>query len=151
MSQLRLLRSAHEFLERNERRQQQVLAECERQVKEADLKLTELERYRLVYLRDFDERAGVGMSAAHARTYQAFMVRMSQAVTEQQQLLARARVRQADELRKWRTAARRCAALQRILEQREVAARHLAEKAAQAQSDAHAQRVWTQKGARRGH
>ena len=44
MTQLRLLRSAHEFLLRHERRQAQVLAECERQVREGELKLSELQR-----------------------------------------------------------------------------------------------------------
>ena len=151
MTQLRLLRSAHEFLERHERTQGLALAESERQVKEGEVKLTELERYRSVYLRDFDTRAEVGMNAGHARTYQNFIARIAQAVSEQQQLLARSRALHAEELRKWRTAARRCAALSRVLERRERAARSQAERSAQSESDAHAQRLWASKGIRRGH
>ena len=151
MTQLRLLKSAHEFLVRHERRQAQVLAECERQVREGELKLGELERYQGVYQRDFGVRAEVGISAGHARTYQTFIARIAEAVSEQLLLLTRARAQHADELRKWRTAASRCAALNRLLERRELAARRLAEKSAQAESDAHAQRQWVLKGVRRGH
>jgi flagellar FliJ protein len=151
VTQLRLLRSAHEFLVRHERRQAQLLAECERQVREGELKLSELQRYHAVYQRDFGVRAEVGMSAGHARTYQTFLARIAEAVTEQQQLLAHSRAQHADELRKWGTAASRCAAVNRLLERRELAARQQAEKTAQAESDAHAQRQWVLKGARRGH
>jgi flagellar FliJ protein len=151
VTQLRLLRSAHEFLTRHERRQAQLLAECERQVREGALKLSELERYHAVYQRDFGVRAEVGMSALHARTYQTFLARIAEALGEQQLVLARTRAQHADELRKWGTAASRCAALKRLLERRELAARQQAEKSAQAESDAHAQRQWVLKGAHRGH
>jgi flagellar protein FliJ len=151
VTQLRLLRSAHEFLLRHERRQAQVLAECERQVREGELKLSELQRYYGVYQRDFGVRAEVGMTAGHARTYQTFLARIAEAVSEQQVLLERTRAQRGDEQRKWSTAASRCAALNRLLERRELSARQQAEKSAQAESDAHAQRQWVLKGARRGH
>jgi flagellar protein FliJ len=151
MTQLRLLRSAHEFLVRQERRQAQVLADCEREVRHGELKLSELERYHAVYQRDFGVRAEVGMTAGHARTYQTFLARIAEAVAEQQLVLERTRAQHADELRRWSSAASRCAALNRLLERRQLAARQLTEKSAQAESDAHAQRQWVLKGARRGH
>jgi flagellar FliJ protein len=151
MTQLRLLKSAHEFLVRQERRQALVVAESERQVREGELKLGELQRYHDVYQRDFGVRAEVGMTAGNARTYQTFLGRIAEAVSEQLLLLERTRALHADELRKWGAAASRCAALNRLLERRERAARHQAEKSAQAESDAHAQRQWVLKGARRGH
>ncbi len=151
MTRLRLLQSAQEYLVRHERRQALVLAECERQVREGELKLSELERYHAVYERDFGVRAEVGMTAGHARTYQTFLARIAEAVSEQQLVLARSRAEHAEELRKWSSAASRCAAMNRLLERRERSARQQAEKSAQAQSDAHAQRQWALKGARRGH
>jgi flagellar FliJ protein len=151
MTELRLLRSAHEFLVRQERRQAQVLAGCEREVRQAELKLGELERYHAVYQRDFGVRAEVGMNAGHARTYQTFIARIAEAVAEQQLVLERTRAQHAEELRRWSSAASRCAALNRLLERRQLAAKQLTEKSAQAESDAHAQRQWILKGARRGH
>ncbi len=138
------------MLERNEQRLALALADWERQVREHEGKLADLERYREVYLRDFDQRAQQGMDGSQARTYQTFIARVALAVHEQQELLARTRAQHADELRKWRHAARRTAALNRIIQRRERAALQQAEKAEQAAADAHAQRGWALKGTRRG-
>lgn len=150
MTQTRLLKSAQQVLERHEQRHALALAECERQVQENETKLADLERYRAVYLRDFDQRAQEGVNGAQARTYQTFINRVAHAVSEQQQLLARARALHAEELRKWRAAARRTAALNRIIQRRDRTASQHAERSEQAAADAHAQRLWAQKGARRG-
>ncbi len=52
---------------------------------------------------DFDQRVCQGMTGAQARSYQTFITRVALAVGEQQELLARAHVQHADELRRWRT------------------------------------------------
>ncbi len=150
MTQARILKSAQQVLERHEQRHARSLADWERQVRESETKLADLERYRAVYLRDFDQRAQEGMNGSQARTYQSFIARVALAVSEQQELLSRARVQHADELRKWRHAARRTAALKRIIERRERSALQHAERAEQATADAHAQRNWALKGTRRG-
>lgn len=147
----RLLKNAQQLLEREEQRQAQALADSERQVKDNEAKLGELERYRSVYLRDFDHRAHGGMQAGQARAYQTFIARIAQAIQEQQELLARARTHHAEELRKWRTAARRSSALGHVVGRQERDARQRAEKSEQAASDAHAQRHWASKGTRSGH
>ena len=150
MTQSRLLKSAQQVLERHEQRHARALADCERQLREHEAKLADLERYRAVYIHDFDQRAHEGMNGSQARTYQTFIARVALAVSEQQELLTRARSQHADELRKWRHAARRTAALKRIVERREHAALQHAERADQAAADAHAQRNWALKGTRRG-
>ena len=119
-------------------------------MRENEAKLADLERYRAVYLRDFDQRAQEGVNGQQARTYQTFITRVAQAVSEQQELLGRSRAQHAEELRKWRSAARRTAVLNRIISQREHAALQQSEKSEQAAADAHAQRLWALKGIRRG-
>jgi flagellar protein FliJ len=150
MTQTRILKSAHDVLERQEQRHAQALATSERQVKEHETKLAELERYRADYIRDFGLRAEAGISGEQVRTYQSFIARLAQAVREQQEVLARARAAQAEELRKWRLAARRTAALGRVVGRRDLAARQRTEKGEQAAADAHAQRRWATKGTPRG-
>jgi flagellar protein FliJ len=145
-----MIRSAQQVLERNEQRHALALAECERQVRESEAKLADLERYRAVYLRDFAERAQTGIDGAQARTYQTFIARVAAAVSEQQELLARARGQHTEELRKWRSAARRTAALNRLIERRERAALQQSDRADRSAADAHAQRNWALKGTRRG-
>ncbi len=150
MSSARLLTNAQQVLERHEQRHAQALVECERQVRQNVLKLSELERYLETYLRDFEQHVQAGVDAARARSYQAFIARVTQAIAEQQQLLARARAAHAEELRRWREAARRSAAVDRMVQHREQAAQRQADKAEQAAADTHAQRLWALKGTRRG-
>jgi len=150
MAPPKVLKNAQQVLERQEQRQAQALADSARQVKENETKLQELERYRAVYLRDFEQRVQGGIAAGQARLFQTFIARIAQAVSEQQEVLARARTQHADELRKWRSAARRSAALDRVVGRHERAEKQRAEKSEQATSDAHAQRSWAAKGARRG-
>jgi len=151
MSAPRILKSAQQLLERQQQRQAQALADSERQVRDNEAKLAELERYRAVYLRDFDHRAQGGMHAGQARAYQTFIARIAQAIKEQQELLARARAHHTEELRKWRSAARRSSALNHVVGRQERSAQQRAEKSEQATSDAHAQRLWASKGTRSGH
>ena len=150
MTQSRLIKSAQQVLKRHEQRHAVQLAALERQVHDNETKLAELERYREVYRRDFSVRAQEGISGGQALTYQNFISRVAQAVTEQHEQLQRARDQYADELRRWRSAARRTAALDRIVGRHEQAAQRHTERSEQAAADAHAQRLWTLKGTRRG-
>ncbi|HUA88072.1 MAG TPA: flagellar FliJ family protein [Steroidobacteraceae bacterium] len=151
MARSRLLKSARQILERHEQRHAVSLAASERQVREGEAKLAELERYRVGYLRDFDQRAQQGLTAGQALNHQNFIARIVEALNEQREVLARARTHHAEELRKWRSAARRSAALNRIVGRHDLADKQRAEKAEQATADAHAQRTWTDKGNPRGH
>ncbi|MBS0580729.1 MAG: flagellar FliJ family protein [Proteobacteria bacterium] len=150
MTTARLLRNAQQVLERHEQRHAQALVECERQVRQNLLKLSELERYLETYLHDFEQHVQAGIDAARARSYQSFIARVAQAIAEQQQVLARARTAQAEELRRWRDAARRSAAVDHLVRRGAEAAQRRAEKAEQAAADRHAQRLWALKGTRRG-
>jgi flagellar protein FliJ len=147
----RWLERARDACARREQRLALALAECRRQLREGEAKLSELEQYRSQYRRDFDQRATAGISAERARGFQTFLVRLDQALSEQRELLTHARAQEAEELRKWRGAARRNEALERLLERRRAAARRQETRVEQAASDAHAQRLWAIKGARRGH
>ena len=150
MAGSRILKNAQQFFDRREQLHAKALAESERHMGESEARLDELERYRTMYLRDFDQRARHGMTADEMRTYQAFLGRLALALEEQQKLVERARAQRAEELRKWRSAARRSVAVNRIVGRRELAERRHAEKSAQATSDAHAQRSWASKGKTHG-
>ncbi|HVN47015.1 MAG TPA: flagellar FliJ family protein [Steroidobacteraceae bacterium] len=150
MAASRILKSAQQFFDRREQLHARALADSERQAGESEARLAELEHYRAMYLRDFDQRARHGMTADEVRTYQAFLARIALALEEQQKLVERARAQHAEELRKWRSAARRSVAVNRIVDRRVLADRRHTEKSAQATADAHAQRSWASKGKSHG-
>jgi flagellar protein FliJ len=151
MARSRWLEKARDACAQREQRLALVLADCRRQLQDGEAKLSELQHYRMVYQRDFNQRVEAGVSAERARTYQAFLARLDLALSEQREHLTQLRTQEAEELRKWRGGARRNEALERLLERQRQAAQRRNTQVEQAASDAHAQRAWAMKGARRGH
>ena len=66
MLKSRWLERARDACARREQRLAITLAECRRQLREGEAKLSELEQYRAVYRRDFDQRATVGTQTARS-------------------------------------------------------------------------------------
>jgi flagellar protein FliJ len=149
MARSRQLKTAQRVLGDDERRKAQTLALSERQVHESEAKLAELKTYRADYLRDFAQRAGGGMNAASARSYQAFIARLDEALREQTEVVTRARAERAEQLSKWRGAARRSAAVERVVQRSHSEERRALEKSEQVDSDERAQRRWAQGAQRR--
>jgi flagellar protein FliJ len=145
----RQLKTARHVLERDERHKAETLAMSERQLRESEAKLAELQAYRSDYLRDFSRRAGSGINAASARSYQAFLTRLDAALREQTELVSRARAQRAEQLIKWRGAAQRSAALERVTKRYRSEEQGQAERREQSESDERAQRTLTSGANRR--
>jgi flagellar FliJ protein len=149
MPRSRQLKTAQRLFGDDERRKAQTLADSERQVNESEAKLAELKSYRADYVRDFANRAGGGMSAASARGYQTFIARLDEALREQTELVTRAHAQRAEQLTKWRGAARRSAAVERVVQSTRTEEQRLVERREQVDSDERAQRRWAQGANRR--
>jgi flagellar FliJ protein len=149
VARIRQLKTAHGVLETDERRKAQTLAASERAVHESEAKLAELGGYRDAYIRDFARRAGGGMNAARARDYQAFLVRLDEALREQTEIVGRARAARAELLATWRGAARRSAAVDRALQRGLSEQRRGLERREQVDADERAQ-VRSSSGSSRG-
>src|SRR5579859_2912419 len=90
-----------------ERRRAEALAVCERRVSESEQKLSDLETYREGYVRDFATRAKSGIGAAAAQNFQAFLMKLEEAMRQQQQVIENMRKQRDTEEQKWRSAAQR--------------------------------------------
>ncbi|HWG31566.1 MAG TPA: flagellar export protein FliJ [Steroidobacteraceae bacterium] len=123
-----------------ERRRAQALAASERRVQESEAKLTELEKYRAGYLRDFSSKAGSGISAASARDYQVFLARLEEALKQQAQIVARAKDQRDTERRNWQGAAQRAGAVDHMVQVWNTADRKELERHEQKESDEFSQR-----------
>jgi flagellar FliJ protein len=133
-----------------ERRKAEALAACEKNVRAAQAKLDELETYRAAYVRDFARRAESGVSGAGAREYQVFLSRLDEALRQQTQILAQARLQRGAELESWRNAARRAAAVGNLATHWQAEERLAAEKVEQKESDEHSQQLWSRRTTARG-
>jgi flagellar FliJ protein len=126
-----------------ERRKAQTLASCEKAVAAAQAKLEELEAYRAAYVREFARRAGAGMSGAGAREYQLFLTRLDEALRQQAQILAQARLQRSTDLESWRTAARRAAAVGNLASHWQSQERVDADRLEQKETDERSQQLWS--------
>ena len=149
MPRSRQLKTAQRVFDQDERRKAETLAVSERQLHESEAKLAELQRYQQDYLRDFARRAGGGMDATRARDYQAFIARLDEALRQQAEVVSRARTQRTEQLGKWRGAAQRSAAVERVVARHRSAEQRTLERHEQRDSDERAQRAWTQGVSRR--
>jgi flagellar FliJ protein len=133
-----------------ERRKAEALATCEKSVLVAQAKLEELEAYRATYVRDFSRRAGAGMSGAGMREYQIFLSRLDEALRQQSQILAQARLKRSAELESWRNAARRAAAVGNLAAHWQAEERLAADKVEQKESDERSQQLWSRRSLAHG-
>jgi flagellar protein FliJ len=133
-----------------ERCKAEALAACEKGVHAAQAKLDELEAYRAAYVRDLARRAGAGMSGAGMREYQVFLSRLDEALRQQTQILAQARVQRGAELESWRTAARRAAAVGNLASHWQAEERVAADKVEQKESDERSQHQWSRRSLAHG-
>jgi flagellar FliJ protein len=83
----------------------QKLVVTERRAQEAADRLAELRQYRDEYANGFAARAAAGIGGAGLRDYQAFLLRLEEAVRQQQHLTARAEAELEFERQRWREAA----------------------------------------------
>jgi flagellar protein FliJ len=137
-------------VETHERRKAEALAACEKHVRAAQAKLEELEAYRSAYVRDLARRAESGMNGAGMREYQVFLSRLDEALGQQTQILAQARLKQGAELESWRNAARRAAAVGNLATHWQAEERLASEKIEQKEADERSQQLWSRRSTAHG-
>jgi flagellar FliJ protein len=124
-----------------ERRLAQSLAAYERRAHDSETKLSELERYRGEYEKQFTQSAGRGMGVAELRDYQAFLARLTEAIRQQRTLTQRAQIERDAERQRWQEAARRAKALGSVVEGWKAEERRAVDKRDQRETDERAQRI----------
>jgi flagellar protein FliJ len=133
-----------------ERRRAEALAVCERRVSESEKKLTDLENYRAGYVRDFDTRAKSGIGAAAAQNFQAFLVKLEEAMRQQEQVIDTARKQRDAEEEKWRSAAQRAEIIGKTIVRWQGEEQRALDRREQRDSDERAARIWAQGVTSRG-
>jgi flagellar FliJ protein len=92
---------------RTERSRAERVATAEKHLVEMQQKLAALEKYRGEYEAGFAARAGAGFGAIEVRDFQAFLARLGEALGQQRELVAAARMALDAEKNQWREAAQR--------------------------------------------
>jgi len=140
MQRAKRLEPVQQIVDDKQRRLAMSVAAFEKRVLEGEAKLLELQRYKGEYEQQFSQRAGRGMGATDLRDYQAFLARLSEAIKQQQALVARARAEHLAERVKWQEALKRSKALDHVVERWQAEERQMNDKRDQRESDERAQR-----------
>ena len=113
----------------------QKLVATERRAQEAADRLAELRQYRDEYANGFAARAAAGIGGAGLRDYQAFLLRLEEAVRQQQHLTARAEAELEFERQRWREAAIQVKAVESVGERWRSEEQVLTDRAEQRETD----------------
>ena len=110
------LEPVQKVVDDTERRLAEHLAASERLLSGCEQKLNELIGYRDDYTKGFAFRAGQGMGARELTDYQAFMSRLNEAITQQSDIVERARTDRDAQHKLWQSAAQRSKALTHVID-----------------------------------
>jgi len=135
------LEPVQKIIDETERRLAEHFAAAERLVTACEQKLNELSGYRDDYTQGFAQRAGAGMGARELLDYQAFLVRLNEAITQQAQIVARAQLDRDAQRKRWQEAAQRSKALGHVIENWALEERRSVDKREQRDSDERGQRT----------
>lgn len=140
MKRAKRLEPVQQIVDDAQRRLAMSVAAFEKRVLDGEAKLQELTRYKGEYEQQFSQRAGRGIGATDLRDYQAFLARLTEAIKQQQALVARARAEHQAERVKWQEALKRSKALGHVVERWQADERHMNDRRDQRESDERAQR-----------
>lgn len=134
------LEPVQKIVEDTERRLAEHYAAAKRLLQTSEQKLQELHSYRDDYTRGFARRAGGGMGARELVDYQAFMLRLNEAIKQQSQVVQSARGECEAQRRRWQAAAQRAKALGHVIENWQQEELRAANRREQRETDERAQR-----------
>ena len=73
----------------------------QKQQQEEEAKLDNLRQYHAEYLAKFQQSASLGMSASQLREYQAFLTKLDQAITDQEEIVRQSKQASHQHKREW--------------------------------------------------
>jgi flagellar FliJ protein len=116
MSPTQRLQLVQRVTDETERQRARRLAQSRARVEQCEAKLKELQGYHAGYIRDFGQRATSGIGGAGIREFQAFLVKLAEAIRQQEELLRSARADSESERSNWQAAAQRSQIMDKVVE-----------------------------------
>ena len=115
MTRSKRIAPVQKVLEGKEQAQARKLRVAQQAVAAAEARLAELRRYQVDYASGFDTQVAQGSPVHVLQDYRAFMMRLGDAVRQQEQLLERQRVEVAIQTAHWQAAARQSRGLDAVV------------------------------------
>jgi flagellar protein FliJ len=141
MSRSTRLEPVRKVVDDDERLHAERWAVSKQRLTECECKLQELEQYRSDYRKNLDSISSKGTSVSILRDYQVFLARLTDAIKQQTQVVATARCACEFEMQAWQKSARRCKAIDHVVENWRTEERRESDRREQRDSDERAQRA----------
>lgn len=135
MTRRRRLEPVHELALEAERAAARRLADAERDARDCQARLTQLETYEHEYRVGLQRRVTEGIGAAGLRDFQSFLARLDQAVGQQRSMLERALAVREAAREQWLALSARRRSVGKVLEQSATADRRALERREQRELD----------------
>jgi flagellar FliJ protein len=130
-----------QVLEHSEQVRAREFGEAQRRLAEAEAKLAELSSYHGEYLQAYRKRAEDGTRVNSLRDFQAFLARLEQALSQQENVVAQAREAVQSRRSNWQGAARDVKAVESVVDRWRSAEARAADRREQKESDERAQQA----------
>jgi flagellar FliJ protein len=140
MKRSKRLQPVRELAEEGERECALQVANLQKRLDDAHKRGAELQRYLVEYQSMFQQRAAAGMGVAGLRDYQTFLARLTDAVRQQDSVVAQLEAECARARVSWLAAAARKSAVSRVIENARSEDQKLEERRSQKETDEQAQR-----------
>jgi flagellar FliJ protein len=140
MKRSKRLEPVGELAQEEERECAAQVASLQKRLDDAHQRGTELQRYVVEYQSMFQQRATAGMGVAGLRDYQTFLARLTEAVRQQDAIIAELEAECARARVRWLEAAARKNAVSKVIKNARSEDQKLEERRSQKESDEQAQR-----------
>jgi flagellar FliJ protein len=130
-----------QVLEQGEQQRARELGDGQRNLAEAEARLTELRTYHGEYLQAYRRQAQDGVTVTRLRDFQSFLARLERALVQQEKVVTHAREQVQHQRTNWQGAARQVKAVETVVGRWHSAEVRAGERRDQKESDERAQRT----------
>ena len=117
MTRSKRMQPVQQLAQSREKQAAQRFGESQQYLQAQQAKLEELRAYRDQYTRDFEASGGAGLGAARMRDYRIFLNRLSEAIRQQEAVIAQCCAQHQQSRQRWLDSRGRSRALEKLVDQ----------------------------------
>ncbi|MEW8028394.1 MAG: flagellar export protein FliJ [Candidatus Thiodiazotropha sp.] len=140
MSPSKRLKPVQRFAHSKEQKAARMMGQAKKSLQQEEAKLEQLKQYHQEYLERFQQMAGEGMNANQLQEYRAFLVKLDEAINQQQEVVAASVVNHSSTKNFWKKKHSRTQALNKAVDNFRKQERKIADRLEQKENDEHSHR-----------
>jgi flagellar FliJ protein len=135
MSPSKRLKPVQQVAASRERNAARTMGQARQHLAQEEAKLAQLKKYHQEYLERFQQVASQGMSANQLQEYRAFLVKLDEAIQQQEQVVAASQANHSSQKSNWKQKHTRTQALGKVVERYRKEERKAADRSEQKETD----------------